>query len=368
MARMRGPAGRLAEEVARGLLGPWWRRRPRSAAEIVSRRPRRILVVRAHDQIGDAVCATGTLASIRRLFPAARLHLVCAPLHEPVFRHHPDLDGLLVFDRARVNRSLRAMRAFRRALRARRPDGAFVLNTVSFSTTSALIAAGSGARWIVGGSARAGGWEFTRWLYSLELPPEAAAGDPAWRQEALALRRVGFEIPDPLSGPVFVPGEAETVRADSFLAALGPGPAVGLHPGAGKPGNRWPADRFAAVADALHERGARPWVLEGPADQEATAALLRASRHRHPVLRGADLCVAGAALRESSVVLVNDSGPMHVAAAAGATGVALFGPTPASVWAPPGRLEIVEAADGRMDSIATGEVLQLLLERIGRER
>lgn len=369
MAGMRGPSGRALEALGRGILRPWFGRPARTAEQILASRPRRILIVRPHNQIGDTVCATPAFAAIRSLFPASRLHCVCAPRHEPVLRHNPDLDGLLVFDRKRFNASARAAFRFRAALRALRPDGAFVLNSVSFSATSALIAAASGARWIVGGASAPMGWQYTGWLYSLEMPFDPDSPEPAARQGPLALRAVGFPVPDPLPMPVFVPGDAAERKALEFLRSIGPGRSVGLHPGAGKPPNRWPAQRFAAVAAALRERGLRPWVLEGPEDAAVTAAFLAALGEPCPVLRGVDLCVVGAALRHSHAVLMNDSGPMHVAGASGARGVVLFGPTPASVWAPPSpRLIPIQAADGRIDSIGVEEVLLALDQSIGRER
>lgn len=368
MARMRGRGGRVLEGLGRLVLGPWWARPRLDAAGIRATRPRRIVVVRVHDQIGDMVCATPALAAIRRQFPAARLEVVCAPRHEPVLRHSPDHDGLLLFDRRRFNSAPAAAFRFRSALRALRADTAFVLNDASFSTSSALIAAGSGARWIVGGTGAVAGWTFTRWLYSLELPATDPAL-PAWRRGLLSLGAGGFELPDPLPGPVFVPGVEEGRRARAFLDGLGPRRAVGLHPGAGKPANRWPADRFVAVGRALADAGLQPWILEGPQDAAATAELRAAGADRWPLLRGVDLCEAVAALASSAAILVNDTGTMHLAAAAGARGVALFGPTAASSWAPPSvELRTVEAPDGRMGSIGVDEVLAALLERIGRER
>lgn len=349
----------IAEGIGTLLLRPWFARLPRTAAEIQASAPERLLLVKTHDQIGDMVCATPAIRSLRRLFPSAQLTVACAGRHEPLLRHNPDVDELLVFDRGRFNRSWREFESFRRALRRSRPDGAFVLDSVSFSTTSALIAGASAAEWIVGGSSSVLGWDFTRWMYSLETPVRPVPEVPAVDHTLQVLREVGFELE--AFDPVLVIDEASARRAGEFLARLDPGPRVAIHPGAGKTANRWPVPSFVQLIGALRSGGAVPWILEGPADATRVEELFSHLGERLPVMRREDLLVVSAALRESDAVVVHDTGTMHLAGAAGARGVALFGPTPPEVWAPPhSRLQVVRASDGKMESIAVEEVLSAL--------
>lgn len=366
MAKVIGPYGRLLEGAAGALLRPWLHRPPLSAAQVRATDPQRILLVRPHDQIGDMICATPAFSAIRDLFPGARITLVCMPRQEAVVRHHPAIDAVLTFDKRRFNHSLSYARGFLRALRAVRADGAFVLNSVSFSSNSALIAGLSGADWIVGGDAGDLGWGFPRWLYSLCLPFEPVPVEPAVEHALRQLRRGGFELP---SYPAVVrTNEAEDHAAARFLAPI-EGPLVGIHPGAGKMRNRWPVEHMARLVREIQLLGRAVWLVEGPADRQIVEDLCAEVGVDLPRLRGVDLCVVGAALRQSEAVVVNDTGVMHLAGAVGARGVALFGPTPAAVWAPRGdAFTVVESTDGTMASIPVESVLSALGQKIGRGR
>ena len=330
-----------------------------TAAQIAASDPERVLLVRAHDQIGDMISTTPAFSAVRSLFPRARITLVCMPRQEPVVRHHPALDAVLVYDRRRTNGSPREAWSFLRALRGLRPDGAFVLNTVSFSSSSALVAALSGARWIAGGDAGDKGWRFPEWIYSLQLPHDAREIEPAAEHALRGLRAGGFDLPS--FPPVVGTSTTDDAAAEAFLARLRPGLVVGVHPGAGKARNVWPAENFARVIEALEAAGKRVWFVQGPADQEAVDAVCAHLGSDRPRLSGADLCVVGAALRASDFVLVNDSGVMHLAGGVGARGLALFATTPSKVWAPQSEgFHAIQSRTGQMDGITPEEVLRVL--------
>ena len=349
----------IAEGVLTLLLRPWFARPRLTADEIVAREPERLLLVKTHDQIGDMVCATPAIRALRRLFPSARLVVACAGRHEPLLRHNPDIDELLVFHRRRFNRSWRAFEEFRRALRRARPDGAFVLDSVSFSTTSALIAGSSAAEWIVGGSSSVLGWDFTRWMYSLETPVRPVPDVPAAEHTAHALREVGFDLES--FDPVLVVDDTSDRCARDFLERLDVGARIAIHPGAGKTANRWPIRSFVELIVSLRARGAVPWIVEGPADATRVEELFSYLGERLPVMRNEDLLVVSAAMRASDAVVVHDTGTMHLAGAVGARGVALFGPTSPVIWAPAHpELRALRAADGKMASITVDEVLEAL--------
>jgi ADP-heptose:LPS heptosyltransferase len=350
---------RIAESILGFLLRPWLGRPRMTVDEVLASAPKRILLVRAHDQIGDMIVGTPAFSAVRSLFPDAEITLVCMPRQEPVVRHHPALDRVLTFDRRRTNRSPREAWRFLRELRGLEPDGAFVLNTVSFSTSSALVAALSGARWIVGGDSGDLGWKFVDWIYSIPLPQASGEFEPAPEHALRQLRRGGFDLP---SFPVVVgTSDGDDAEAARFIGDLGGGPVVAMHPGAGKARNVWPARNFARVVEALEARGNRVWIVEGPADREAVEGVFAHLGSERPRLSGVDLCVVAAALRASDAVLVNDTSVMHLAGGVGARGVAMFATTPSEVWAP--RTEgfiAIQSKTGQMDGITPDEVLEAL--------
>lgn len=351
--------------LKRGLelaLRPFFSRSAVDLSRIRASRPRRVLFVRQHNQMGDMLCATPAFAAVRSAFPGCRTLLVTAPVNDGVVRNNPDLDAILLFDKVRLRRSPRAALRFLRTLRAFEADVAVVLNSVSFSSTSAWLAVLSGARFIVGGSSEAFGWSFSRWLYDLEMPSRKELAGHAIDHGLDGLRAVGFEVGSRL--PVLRPGPRARRDARRFLEGLGPGPYFALHPGAGKEANRWPPDRFAAMAREQEEQGLRSFLIEGPADGPATRQTLEALGESRPVLRGVGVETVAAVLERCDLALVNDTGVMHVAGAVGTPTVALFGPTPSEGWKPPSAdLVALQSPDGSMEGLSETVVRDALRRR-----
>ncbi|GAA0596533.1 glycosyltransferase family 9 protein [Actinomadura livida] len=168
-------------------------------------------------------------------------------------------------------------------------------------------------------------------------------------------------------GPRWDPAEHEVARWCRLVSAYGfgadpadldlpappaPSPATGavvVHPGAAFPARRWPAERFAAVAAALRDRGERVVVTGAPGE----AALARRVVETAGLDASADLSgrtglpelaalVAGARL-----VVCGDTGVAHLATAYRTPSVLLFGPTPPARWGPPDRAEHLVLWAGR---------------------
>ncbi|HEV8118738.1 MAG TPA: glycosyltransferase family 9 protein, partial [Thermoanaerobaculia bacterium] len=100
---------------------------------------------------------------------------------------------------------------------------------------------------------------------------------------------------------------------------------------------RWPAERFGVLSDRLEERGYARAAVIGPGEEDLGARASVSAAHAVPVL-GRDLDPIGLAalLSRARVVVGNDSGPAHLAAAVGTPVVALFGPTDPGRTAPSG--------------------------------
>ena len=366
-----GPArptsfGRWLERASKRTLSRWLARaapaRPIDAADLVAAPVERLLVVRQHNQMGDMVCALPALRALRRAYPRARLTFVASPLCEELLRDHPDIDALVVFDKWAMWRPWR-LAALLRRLRRPRPDLAFVMTTVSFSTTSALLAWASGARLRVGASSLPFGWHLSRAVYNLELP----LGPPGLHEvehNLAPLRAVG--IPAPLESPSLVPSPAAVQRARAFVESSfgseAAGPLVAVHAGAGKAANLWPADGFGTVLQTLRrERQARVLLIEGPGDA-ATIGALAARLGGAPRWRAA-LGETLGLLALADLVLCNDTGIAHVAAAVGAPTLVLFGPTDPQRWRPLGeQVRVLRSPTGRIADLDAETVLRAALE------
>ena len=136
-----------------------------------------------------------------------------------------------------------------------------------------------------------------------------------------------------------------------------------IFPGSGSPGKNWPADKFAALASKLSlslSNRASVAVILGPVEI-SMEPIFRESGV--PVLKDLDLPTVAAIARVASAFVGNDSGVSHLAAAAGASGVVIFGPTDPARWGP-----MPAGADGHIvilrrtpiDSIDPDEVASAL--------
>jgi heptosyltransferase-3 len=153
-------------------------------------------------------------------------------------------------------------------------------------------------------------------------------------------------------------------------------PLACLHVAGGKDYKHWPLDRFATLADHLSDAGLQPALIGSAPDRPAVDRVLELSRSGPLDLAGKlPLGELIALLEQARLFIGNDSGPMHLAAAAGAHVVALFGPTDPARWGPlTDRLTLVRGteplspdlgkktfADGRrMDSIRVNDVLKAI--------
>lgn len=135
--------------------------------------------------------------------------------------------------------------------------------------------------------------------------------------------------------PIELAREGEEALSEVGISG---GPVVGLAPATARGrAKRWPASRFGRLAAALAARGLQPIVVLGPGEESLARELCEASDRRLPVV-GPRLDVAGLAgvISGLSLLVCNDSGPMHLAAVFNIPTVAIFGPGEPSRTGPVG--------------------------------
>jgi ADP-heptose:LPS heptosyltransferase len=339
-------------------------------AELSSVAVERLLVIRQHNQMGDMLLAVPAFRGLRKRFPGARITLVASPINSRVMENNPYVDEVLTYAKRRSRRDPLELPRFIGELRRRRFDAAIVLNTVSFSVTSMLLAVASGARLRVGSTSAPFGHDLTSRFYHLELPlpsSEELARMHESEHNLYPLAAIGVRESDLAS--LLVPTEAERDEARRFIAAaFGPdAPFIACHPGAGKTRNIWPPERFAELVRLLGERRALAAVaVRGPMDRETMDAFLAASAKPPAVVSCPSVGFLGALMERASLVLCNDTGIMHIAGAVGARCVALFGPTDPARWKPVnGSVVAVRGANGEVASVTVAEALEAALRLIG---
>jgi predicted lipopolysaccharide heptosyltransferase III len=287
--------------------------------------PDRILVVKLR-YVGDVLLATPVLSRLREGFPKARLTMLVNPGTEDVIRGHPALDDVLVVERKNLARQWR----FIRALRARQFD---LVVDLTDGDRSAILSRLTGAPLRLGYNSE------NRWrgaLYTQIVQADRFAMHQV-RYHLAATEALGLTGPPP--DPVLtISAEARSSAGRLLKEAVIDlsRPLVCLHPGARWWFKSWPAERFAALADLIQtETSAQALFLGGNQEQNAAGKIAEAMKSPFRSLIGrTDLPQLGTVLARAVLMLSNDNGPMHMAAALRVPVIGLFGPSDPAVWGP----------------------------------
>lgn len=285
---------------------------------------KRILVLR-YRFIGDTILTVPFLRNLRYAKPDAHIVWVVAPGSSDVVQGIPYVDELLYWDPVTIHadsrgahRTFGAKLRFIRELRAHKFDTAYVLKR---SLSSALIALFSGARRRIGFDTEGRGTLLTRKVPYRNDQHEVQNFLDVLRADGVPVRDDYLEY--------WV--TAEEVRAAGEILAEA-GVANGerlavIHPFAATPQRGWHLDDFAGLSARLRGLGMRVAVLGSPRER----GLFDAARHLFgddcvDLVGKSSLRVTMALLRRATLFVGNDSGIMHLAAAAAIPLVALFGP------------------------------------------
>ena len=316
--------------------------------------PRRILI-RGVNWLGDAVMTTPALLRLRAAFPAAQLTLLTPEKLADLWKHHPAVDEVISFGHGE------GIFSVAKKLRAAKADLALVLPN---SPRSALEV------WLAHIPRRIGyARPWRNVLLTQAVAPRAAAmkmhkrspdeiqalitpASPVQSRtpeipaaahqihEYLQLTAALGADPAPLA-PQLTVAPAELAEAkqkfglDRFSGSL-----LGLNPGAEYgPAKRWPVEKFIAAAREIQQRTQCSWILFGGPNDVAMANQIELAFGDRP---GMVLNLAGktglrelmALLKLCRVLLTNDTGPMHVAAALGTPVVVTFGSTSPALTGP----------------------------------
>lgn len=300
--------------------------------------PQRILVVQPN-WVGDAVMATPALRAIRKLYPGSQISYLLRRYVKPVYAGMPWADKLITYRTGRTKKRAGKGQFIDLAarLRARKFDLAILL-TNSFRT--ALVCKMAGIKRIVGYDRDGRGF-----LLSDKLVPYKDRGKfvptPIVRSYLGVAQYLGSDERD-IRLELFVTepdarDAAETLaRAGLDPAACLPGtrggaPIVLLNPGAQYGAAKcWPAEYFAQLGDRLRdELGATVLITSAPRERAIVAEILSSMKRPAIDLSACGLTLGGLkeVVRRSDLLITNDTGPRHIAAAFDVPVITLFGPT-----------------------------------------
>jgi ADP-heptose:LPS heptosyltransferase len=255
-------------------------------------------------RIGDAVLSSGLIKRLADEIPDARFTIVAGPLAAPLFAHTPGLDRIVAFEKSRTGGHW-----FELWRKVRETRWGLVVDL-----------RGSGISRFLSTKRRA--------IFRRSAQPEHKV------LEAARTLRIEDE---PAAPHIYTHPDIEAY-ADELTR--GQGPILAFAPAANWIGKTWPVERFSQVAMTLMHGygplvGGRLMVLGGPGDQALARSLKDSAGRRFIDLAGnVDLLTAFACLKRARLFIGNDSGAMHLAAAAGIPTIGLFGPSDERLYAP----------------------------------
>lgn len=288
------------------------------------------VVVRGTNWVGDAVMTVPALRELRRVLPGAHITLATRSWAEGLFSDADFLDDLLIYDRG--PRDLRAVARQTREWRRQRFDLALLFQN---AFEAALIASAARVPLRVGYRT-----EGRRPLLTHSFPV------PDWRgrrHEVFYYLNLVAELERLLYGSAELEkrepqlalnvSEARKARAREFLSSKGlrvGRPIVALCPGStNSRAKRWPARQYAALADRFISEADANVLLVGSPDEIEVSREVAGQMNGDPcMLTGqTDLAQAVAILSLVDVLVTNDTGPAHIAAALNRPTLVIFGPT-----------------------------------------
>jgi ADP-heptose:LPS heptosyltransferase len=299
--------------------------------------PAAVLVIKL-SALGDFVLAFPAFARIRAAHPAARITLLTTPPYAALAAASPYFDAVEADGRPD---SLAGALALIGRLRRRRPD--LVYDLQGNDRTNLLFQA-----------LRPFAPPWSGVAFGCALP-HANPGRMAMHtleRQAQQLRAAGIWPDAPTA-----PGQAPAPDI-AWMLRLAPGappealaerrPLALLVPGAAprRPAKRWPADRYADLARRFLDRGLAVHLVGGPAEADVAAAIARDAPGAANLAGRTDLAGLATLGARAAVAVGNDTGPMHLIAAAGAPAVVLFSAdSDPALCAPRGRVSVLREGD-----------------------
>lgn len=291
----------------------------------------KILFIRI-DRIGDLVLSTPALRAIKQAFPHAQLTVLASPANCSVLSNNPYVDQVIIYDhRQKLGEKLCCLRELRKY--------SFDLAIdpyPDYELITALIALLSGAR------IRLGYISYGREVFFNIKVSSPKENKPFVDITLDVLKPLGIEGTS--INPEIVLTEDEKIWAKNWLSKQGVGskPIVGIHPGAYYESQRWPIENFAELVNQIQDNiEADVVIFGGQGDKHLVDWICSLINLKVPTYIGNDLRSFAALVSRCSLLICNNSGPLHVAVAVHIPTISFMGPTNKDRWMPTGNVHTV---------------------------
>lgn len=335
----------------------------KSAVDIDPASVRKVIIVRQHNQFGDVLCTVPLLRALKNKFTLSQLYVVVSPQNISALAGCPYVTELINYDKLSYYRHPSLFFKFVKKLR-QGYDLLLVPSNVSISLTNDIMALFIKAGTKIGPGSLETKANQTASVYDVAVPLDWTDSlAHQYHRNMKVAEPLGISSGDDTEGLEYAVDPVVFAELRGVIGRIGTfsSKRVAIHAGAGKPPNRWNTEGFAALSDLLHnELGADIYITEGPMDKEVIDRFTGLLRSPFVRVRNRAIAFVAALLKQMDLVVTNDTGIMHLAAAVGTPTLSLFGPTDPLQWAPIGsRHKFILGRGGDINTIGVEKVFEM---------
>jgi lipopolysaccharide heptosyltransferase II len=280
---------------------------------------KRILLLR-HDRVGDMVLSTPVFRALKTEYPDAKITVLASENNHDILQNNPNVDEVLIY---------KGMRSFMSEVHKKNFDMAIDL-FLTHDLKQPFMTYISGAKYRLG--FEDSGREI---FFNMRSPSTLPQKRMVEHLSDLAVA-AGAETVD--SEPEIFLSEEEKKWALSLLSDMGLEESliIAVHPGAFYPSQRWPAERFGESARQIIEHCRTAiFIFGGKNERHLLEKIRNIAGDRSHIFCGLPLRQFMALLNCCSLLICNNSGPLHIASALRIPTVSMTGPTVVPLWLPP---------------------------------
>ena len=331
--------------------------------------PRKIIVIRQHNQLGDLLAGIPLFRAIKEKYPKVHLTVIASPSNYQGILKNKFIDRLFIFDKKKLINPAYFNELHK--LLKEQYDIAIVPVTVSISFTSNLLARMANANIRIGPQSLDGKRNKSDFFFDRRVNVDwRKFPDQNIYEKSLDLVRpygistrnlkpeISFDEEDLKKASEFISNEIKLKKGEYL---------IGMHIGAGKLQNRWSLLKFIDLIELINKSYPSKIFITGSiSDNEEISFMKR--KLKIPVAYFLDHSISqiAALISKSNLFVSNDTGIMHVAGATEVSQVSIFGPTNPYQWAPIGENKIFIRKSDLIDDVSVEEVFEVCSILLGK--
>lgn len=323
--------------------------------------PKKILIVRQHNQLGDLLASISLFRAFKEKFPLSHLTLIVSRENIDAVNKNRFIDRVILWDKKNIF-NIKYLLTFYKIL-SEEYDIAIVPVLVSISFTSNLIARFSNSKIRIGCNSLNGIVSKSNFLFDLRVDldwrkiPDSNVTDrildnvrPFGVDTKIFTAEINYDKKDVTIASEFI--EENKLNKKNIL--------IGIHPGAGKTANRWLYKNFKSLIEKLNLQFDCSFYLTGSnADNIILKNIANNCGFKIPIFFNKKISEVAAIIANSDLFITNDTGIMHVAGATATPQISIFGPTNPFNWAPIGKNKYFIQNSDLIDDVSVEDVFNL---------